>query len=193
MLYSLVLLNMIEQEKIYINGTLKALKISTNNIYRLAKVFNKDRNTIQETISDDTISEITVIESIENIEKDNHNENDDGSGDYSNYTNSEGGEENNGSDYVEYADTDNQLIQRQTLFKKCIFCLQLGHWAKNCNLIPVNYNQHCFHCWSTGHFANTCMYQLESRPPWMSDKEFGIFKNNKKVICSYLYMIIRFF
>ncbi len=102
---------MIEQEKIYINGTLKALKISTNNIYRLAKVFNKDRNTIQETISDDTISEITVIESVENIEKDNHNENDDGSGDYSNYTNSEGGEENNGSDYVEYADTDNQLIQ----------------------------------------------------------------------------------
>ena len=67
---------MIEQEKIYINGTLKALKISTNNIYRLAKVFNKDRNTIQKTISDDTISEITVIESIENIEKDNHNEND---------------------------------------------------------------------------------------------------------------------
>ena len=129
---------------------LKALKISTNNIYRLAKIFNKDRNTIQKTISD------------ENIEKNNHNENDDGSGDYSNYTNSEGGEENNGSDYVEYADTDNQLIQRQTLFKKCIFCLQLGHWAKNCNLILVNYNQHCFRCWSTGHFANTCMYQTTS-------------------------------
>ena len=91
---------MIEQEKIYINGTLKAQKISTDNIYRLSKVFNKDRNTIQENILDDTISEITVIESIENIEKDNGNENDDGSGDCSDYTNSEGGEENNDSDYI---------------------------------------------------------------------------------------------
>lgn len=195
----------LKREKMYVNGTLKALKISGNNMYKLAKVFSKNRN-IPENISD-TISEVTIIE------KDNS----EGSecvgeyvgGDYTDSNEHVGGSENSecvggnytdSSEYVggsenNYIDYNNSGLDNKpkTVFKKCVFCSDIGHWAKNCDLIPVEYNQHCFRCWMLGHFTSNCVYQSEVKPPWMTEEEFTIFRSNKKKGILFLFICTRFF
>jgi len=138
-----------DKESVYIDGLIKSQRIASGNIYKLSLVFTGEfnRNKSFSEISDET-SEVTVVDVVDNDNKD---------------------ESGSGS-----TNQINQIVS--TTVKSCIFCIQYGHWAKDCPLIPNKYRDCCFRCWRFGHYTKDCSYKLASKAPWMSDREHFFLK-----------------
>src|SRR5215216_2211732 len=101
-----------DKESVYIDELIKSQRIASGNIYKLSLVFTGEfnRNKSFSEISDET-SEVTVVDVVDNDNKD------------------ESGSRS--------TNQINQIVS--TTVKSCIFCIQYGHWAKDCPLIPNKY------------------------------------------------------
>jgi hypothetical protein len=150
-----------DKESIYIDGLIKSQRIASGNIYKLSLVFTGELN------RNNSFSEISDETSeVTVVENDNKDESGSGS-----------------------TNQINQIVS--TTVKSCVFCIQYGHWAKDCPLIPNKYRDCCFRCWRFGHYTKDCPYKLASKAPWMSEREHFFFETEiinrrKKRVCFFL-------
>ena len=156
------------KESVYIDRLIKSQRIASGNIYKLSLVFTGELN---RNMSFSEISDKTSEVTV--VKNDNKDE--------------------NGSRSTNQI---NQIVS--TTVKSCVFCIQYGHWTKDCSLIPNKYRDCYFRYWCFGHYTKDCSYKLASKAPWMSDQEHFFFEtkiiNRKKRGYVFFYLcIIKFF